>query len=484
MKITRKSTRLFALLLCGLLAASCGSGTATTDTTAADTTTAAPETELTDGLPDTDMEGFELKILHFDGTWLSWAETVMDAESENGDILNDSIYRRNANIAERFNCEITVDGIQSINAAYMQQEVMAGDANYDVYFNYDIWITGAIQYLLPWEELPYVNLEAEWWNPGATSVFQIGGKTYSAAGNYSLSVLSRAAGYLFNKTMLEEIQGGDIYQLVRDGKWTLDKMFGMAKLAYTDIDGDSQMGDKDRYGITGSWKEFMTRILLGADVRYINKDKEGYPAFTLPTDEFTINKMLKISDYVMDMEAYHAEATTNIDSLGGKGDFKNGLALFSMGNPFMLEGYRDSDLDIGFVPCPKYDEEQKEYRSPSFGAEVSVLPITLPEDRMENVGMLLEALNFASDQDVVPTYKEVVLKTKSARDDDSADMIDILFDTVCFDFGINAWQDQVTRPLINGIYSNRSGNVASTLAGMQSSVDEQIKKLVEAVKGE
>jgi hypothetical protein len=103
---------------------------------------------------------------------------------------------------------------------------------------------------------------------------------------------------------------------------------------------------------------------------------------------------------------------------------------------------------------------------------------------MENVGMLLEALNFASDQDVVPTYKEVVLKTKSARDDDSADMIDILFDTVCFDFGINAWQDQVTRPLINGIYSDRSGNVASTLAGMQSSVDEQIKKLVEAVKGE
>ena len=76
----------------------------------------------------------------------------MDAESENGDILNDSIYRRNANIAERFNCEITVDGIKSINAAYMQQEAMAGDANYDVYFNYDVWITGAIQYLLPWEE--------------------------------------------------------------------------------------------------------------------------------------------------------------------------------------------------------------------------------------------------------------------------------------------------------------------------------------------
>ena len=43
------------------------------------------------------MDKFELKIVHFDGTWLSWALTKLDAESETGDRLNDAIYKRNRN---------------------------------------------------------------------------------------------------------------------------------------------------------------------------------------------------------------------------------------------------------------------------------------------------------------------------------------------------------------------------------------------------
>ena len=54
------------------------------------------------------MDKFELKIIHFDGNWLSWALTKLDAESETGDRLNDAIYKRNRNMEERFNCEIDV----------------------------------------------------------------------------------------------------------------------------------------------------------------------------------------------------------------------------------------------------------------------------------------------------------------------------------------------------------------------------------------
>ncbi len=69
-----------------LSAVSCGSDskgndeTTTSDagTTAADETTAPEET---DGLPEKDMDGFELRINHFDGTWLSWALTTLDVES-------------------------------------------------------------------------------------------------------------------------------------------------------------------------------------------------------------------------------------------------------------------------------------------------------------------------------------------------------------------------------------------------------------------
>ncbi len=486
MKMTKKHLTLYTILLCGILAAvGCGSDTtdsAVTTEAAAATTTA--ETELTDGLPDTDMQGFEFKIKHFDGSWLSWAETIMDAETTTGDILEDAIYTRNRDIEERFNCKIIVEGANSINASDMQTVAMSGDTTYDVYFNYDIWITSALQYLLPWENLPHINLNAEWWNPDATEVFRIGGKTYSAAGNYSLSVLSRAGGYEFNKKLLSDLDGGDIYQMVRDKKWTLDAMFSLAKLSTSDLDGDGQMGDNDRYGISGSWKETLNRMILGAGIKYVEQDDNGYPVFTLPTDQNAIDKLMHLYDAIMDMNVYYAAVASNIDANGSKGDFKAGGVLFLVSNLFMLEGHRDYDIDIGFVPCPMYDENQDRYYAPSFGAEVSVLPITLPEERYENVGMLLEALNFKSHYEVLPMYKEVVLKTKSARDDDSSDMIDIMFKSVSFDFGINAWQNQLSSPLIQGVYSNRSGNVASTLTKLQKSVDQEIKKLIENVEAE
>ncbi len=487
MKTTTKRISLCALLLSGILAAvGCGGDDPanTPVVTESDAVTTTAETEPSDGLPETDMQGFEFKIKHFDGTWLSWAETIMDAETTTGDILEDAIYNRNRDVEERFNCKVIVEGVSSVGASDMQTVAMSGDTTFDVYFNYDIWVTAAMQYLLPWENLPHVNLQAEWWNPDATAVFQLGGNTYSAAGNYSLSVLSRAGGYEFNKKLLSELDGGDIYQMVRDKKWTLDAMYSLAKLSTADLDGDGQMGDNDRYGISGSWKETMNRMILGAGISYVEKDENGYPLFSLPSDQNSIDKLMYIYDGMMDMNVFHAAKATNIDADGSKGDFQNSGVLFLVSNLFMLEGHREYDIDIGFVPCPMYDESQDRYYAPSFGAEVSVLPISLPEERYENVGMILEALNFASHHEVLPMYKEVVLKTKSARDDDSSDMIDIMFKSISFDFGINAWQEQLSSPLIKGVYANRSGNVASTLEKLQKSVDKEIDKLIKNVEGE
>ena len=45
------------------------------------------ETELTDGLPDTDMQGFELDILHHSQEWLAWAYNVLEADELTGETL-------------------------------------------------------------------------------------------------------------------------------------------------------------------------------------------------------------------------------------------------------------------------------------------------------------------------------------------------------------------------------------------------------------
>ena len=473
-----------------LSAVSCGSDskgndkTTTSDagTTAADETTAPEET---DGLPEKDMEGFELRMNHHDGTWLSWAMTTLDPESETGDRLNDAFYKRNRNIEERFNCKIKVDSKERIDQSDIQSEVMAGDSNYDVWFQYDISVLGSVEYLMPWEELPYIKLGEEWWNPMATEVFELGGKTCAAAGNYSLSVLSRASGFAFNKTVFEQSNPDeDVYSLARDGKWTVDKMASFAKNAYSDLNGNSEMDDDDRYGISGSWKETMNRLMLGSGIQYISKDENDLPIFSLPSDENAINKILHIFDLVSDGQVYRNTGKV-MDTTGDglvESYFEGGKVMFYAANMFSLEQMRDFDIEMGFLPCPKYDEAQETYYAPSFGSEISVLLKTLPEDRKENVGILLEALAYDTNKSIIPEYKEVLLKTKYARDNESEEMIDIIVNSVSFEFGLNAWQSEVANPLVQKIFVSRKGDVASTLAAMQKSVDTQIEKLVEKLE--
>ncbi len=489
MKNIRKHAPFYTIILCGILSAvGCG-GTDPTDTssgvgTEADavTTTAVPE--YADGLPDTDMQGFEFKIKHFDGSWLSWAVTLLDADETSGDILEDAVYNRNRDTEDRFNCKIIIDDAEMISNADMQTVAMSGDTTYDVYFNYDLTITASIPYLMPFENLPHIKLDAEWWNPDATAIFRIGDKTYSAAGNFSLSVLSRAAGYEFNKQILANLDGGDIYEMVRNGTWTLDQMCALCKMATYDLNGDGEMTVDDGFGLAGTWKEVMNRMILCSGISYISHDENNYPVFSLPSDEQAIDKLLNLYERISDMNVFHAKKTRSIDGVGSAADFVKGTTLFSTGHPRSLEEHRSLDLDIGFIPCPKYDEAQDRYYAPSFGAEVPVLPITLPEERFENVGILLEALSFASHHDVVPTYKEVVLKTKAARDDDSSDMIDILFSSISFDFGINAWQSQLSSPLISNIYSSKTGNVASSLTKLEKNVNKEIEKLIKSIEAE
>lgn len=454
------------------------------DTSVSDNNTSADETtvaEETDGLPEKDMDGFELSILHYSQESLPWAKTTLDAEAETGDKLNDAFYRRNRNMEERYNCKISVTDRGWLTAEDVQTEVMAGESNFDVWFMYDISVLSAVEYLMPWEEFPYISLDREWWNPMATEVFELGGKTYAAAGNYSLSVLSRASGFAFNKSIFEQSNPDeDVYTLAKDGKWTVDKMASFAKNAYSDLNGNSEMDDEDRYGISGSWKETMNRLVLGSAVRYISKDENDFPVFSLPNDETAINKILHIFDLVSDGQVYRntSKAMYATDDGLSESDFEGGKVMFYAANMFSLERMRDFDIDMGFLPCPKYDEAQDTYYAPSFGAEISVLLKTLPEERKENVGILLEALAYDANKNMIPEYKEVLLKTKYARDSESEEMIDIIVNSVSFEFGLNAWQDTVADPLVRQIFVSRKGNVASTLASMQKSVDTQIDKLV------
>ncbi len=146
--------------------------------------------------------------------------------------------------------------------------------------------------------------------------------------------------------------------------------------------------------------------------------------------------------------------------------------------------YRNVEADVGFVPCPKYDSDQERYYAPTWAAEMMVILKTLPEERIDNVSIILEALSFAGHQDVIPIYREVMMKGKYARDVESEEMFDIVLDSMCFDFGLIAWEGQVANLIIESIYASGEGNVMSTFAKLENQINGVINDLIEALEAE
>ena len=481
------------LLLLSILAgtfAGCSDNSANSDETPTDVITPSAEevveeeeTELTDGLPDTDMKGFELNILHHSQEWLAWANNVLEAEEQTGEILNDAIYNRTDVIQERFNAKIVTETRSQVGSDVISQLAMSGDTSYDLCMMYDLWITGAIQYLADMQSLPYISLDEAWWNPYASSIFVIGGQQYAASGNFSLSVLSRAGGYAFNADIVNQLNLTSPYEYVKNNEWTIDNMYAMADAANLDINGDGQTTNDDQFGIESSTKEHFLRMLFGSEVALITQDENGFPVFNLPSDEVAVTRM----QHILDLSAnggWYNTTSTNVDSSDAMvaGTFKNGRCLFVTSNPHSLSSIRDYEFNVGFVPVPKYDENQERYYAPSFGAELSILPKSYDMANAENIGMLLEAMAFYTQQNIVPQYTETLVKSKYARDAESAEMLSICFDSIYFDFGINAWQEQVAAKVLKGSFVGLAGNFGSVLKSMQKSVDAEIKKLAKQIE--
>ena len=120
MKTTMKRALSTLCLMCVLLSMSanfaCGNNTTTegttdnsdfTETTTEEVTT---EQDIKSTLPTADFGGDEFNIF-------LWEYTQMAATEENGDIINDAVYRRNADIEELYNVKLSFtvrDGFERI----------------------------------------------------------------------------------------------------------------------------------------------------------------------------------------------------------------------------------------------------------------------------------------------------------------------------------------------------------------------------------
>jgi ABC-type glycerol-3-phosphate transport system substrate-binding protein len=476
------------LLLTAILLAGCGgsndpgeSPESNPENTAETVPQTPQETEpLTDGLPETDMDGFEMRFYNYDDTFFIWAENRLDAETIEGELINDTIYERNRKLESRFSAVIKEERVGNTETN-LKSILLAGDHAYDVAMMGD-WATAKYYtdgLVLPWNNLPYVNLDKPWWSQDANGVFNIGGKQFAAVGDFSLSMHSRNYLYILNKDMYVDLGGNpkELYDAVYGNTWTFDRLFEEGRKAVWDLDGNGVLDSSDRYGVTSSVKLEFGALISGAGIRYID-EKDGALHFVLTNNEYAVEVMQKIFDLHTD-DTYRQFLPDGFDNTDFN-FFLNGHALFLGTSMKYIEKFRDMAADIGYLPIPKYTEEQERYYSLSAGGTAALLPFTIPSDRLGSIGILLEAMSFASHRELVPAYLETIVKTKYTRDEDSTNMLQIIIDSSFYDLGVSVLTSCTQTVLMESVYYPMNNVIVSTISSMEKQVENELLKITEA----
>ena len=440
-KRTQKLTTILLLIAMLLPLASCGNGGDTPETgrvnaestPAADTADTDGETETTradypDGLPEMDFGGKTYTVL---GEGMS---VFFHADEMNGEALNDALYNRDVKVGDRFNAKIalseTADAQTTIDTA--KASVQAGEDEYTAVVSYVIYMGMAVtnNIFQPISDLPYIDLRQPWWSASNLTDLTYRGKTFLAMGDFDMSGLSQTKCMFYNKDLAESYGLPNIYDTVRAGQWTKDKVNELCEGTYVDVNGDGQKDNGDQYGFAVDSKGDFNGYLWAFGKRLFEQQSDG-----TYTDVYYDEKLVSIVEWCYDIKNNHDYTWTDGEWNTGYNAFMLEKTLIANGYVSMTQwGMRDLETDYAILPCPKWDEAQQNYYTYVEGSHSIAGVLTTAQDK-EFVGCMMEALNAESWRTVRPAYYDSCLKYKGARDEDSVEMLDILMDGRLFDFG-------------------------------------------------
>lgn len=433
-------------------------------------------------LPESDFGGYEFRILSRGPDYnVHWYAKDIYAEEENGDPINDAVFKRNKTVEDKYGVKIINIPENGDLASRASKSIKANDDAFDMVCHGLSQVSALMAdgYFYDLNNFPYIDLNAPWWDHKAAEQLTITGKLFATVGNCLITDKDATWIIMFNKKVLKDNSLDDPYRLVAGGAWTMDKMLEMMKAVAKDLNGDAKMDDADQWGLVSQYRNSLA-FYNGAGEYTAKTDASGRPEIALYS-----NRSVDICEKIFELQA-DTNITINADEYISKypGDrvwddmqlvvFNTDRALFYYAGMNRVTLLRDMETDFGIIPPPKYDENQSGYYpSVEVGCTSSVaVPVTVPQK--ERTGIITEALCAESQYTLLPAYYDISLKTKFARDDESSEMLDLIFANRLYDIGhIYNWGD------ITGFFYAPFHKGTNTLASFWEKNEAKMTKALE-----
>ena len=354
----------------------------------------------------------------------------------------------------------------------------AGDSTYDFGFPQARAAATMAQSgaLLDMSKINYLDFENPTWSQMFVNMLSYKGKLFYATGDISVNTFEAVRGLLFNKQIRIDNNLDDPYSLVREGEWTLDAFDAMNRASHLDLDGNGVMDDKDQWGMV--WQSVKGGIVFyyGCGENLTEIGEEQIPVISVGSER-SYDVFSKVSNMIADTTAYFQCSDAEILDI-----FPGGRALFMTEVLYHVNSLRQSDVEFGILPMPKYDTMQANYVQSADGYCISPVVIPASTANPDRSGFIVEALAEAACTMVKPEYYEVILKSKLSRDEESGEMLDIIYKNFVIDNAdIYQWGGLETA-LINAM--SNGTDLASALASssrmLTKAMDRTFKAFDEA----
>ena len=485
---------LLTLLMCAPAFLSCAETeeTASQDPTSAVSAeqsadeTVPEETEITrENMPDTlpdDLDfGGETVTIHVRGGTTEEAYV----EEMTGEIVNDTVYERNALVSERLNVNIEAfeaEGWETYNNAIasMRSSIMAADGAFDIIAGWSARIPAlSLEGLMTdINSLPHINLEQPWWNQSSVEELNIAGKLHFVTGDIAKSLLSAMFLFSFNQKLANDYELENLYDVVKENRWTIDYVYEISSAAYIDTNGDGQATEADSYGLITSCINDADSFLQGCQVSMISRDENGFPV--LDVDE---ERMTTIVEKVYNLFWNNPGCRSHTAGLTERVIFVEGRSLLvtaSLGD--LATTFAEMEDDFGVLPYPMLDEAQGKYGTRVQDA-LSLWCVPIDAKNPEMSAAVLEALAAQSYRTVTPAYYDVALKNRYSRDEETAEMIDLIQSSALINFE-QLYNESIGNPwfVLRTLMPAKNSNYASYWATNSKVINKMLEKAVEKIQ--
>ena len=352
----------------------------------------------------------------------------------------------------------------------LQKAITAGDVYYDLALPrqmraQSIVANGSVYDL---KDRQYIDFDNSYYSQASVEAYTAKGHTFFVDGDFS--TISKEAAYVlfFNKELLGGAEAtANLYQKVRDGKWTWSELVTLASAAYKD-NGDGVHGDNDVWGLSMAMISEMY-YFFGSKQAGVNKE----------TGEWEIVLKNGREDDIVSAIITAKESVWCRSVWGGIYPdtpfkyLKEDKILFYCCDLTEVKSALDYD-NVGIVPFPILDSEQDRYYVYCDNNLVTLMCIPKNTQDRAMSEYFLDVLAWTGNEYVMKSYIDT--KSEYVSDEDMEMLTDYIFPNIIYDAGEAVGWGSLMNGALSDSYKGYVNNFDKAYAEHEPEALETIKK--------